>query len=84
MGENFWESTCLVKNYKNLNVFAYFFGKRIFFLTGCVEAVSEYLIDHVTIIAYAGIAFIAAQMLAIFLAFKFRHLATQVGLNSDI
>ena len=50
---------------------------------GCVEAVSEYLISHVTIIAYAGLAFIAAQMLAVFLAFKFRHLATKVGLNTD-
>ena len=47
---------------------------------GCTEAVSEYLIAHINLIAYVGLVYLVAQMCAAFLAFRLRHLAAKIGI----
>ena len=52
----------------------------VVFEKGCVEAVTEYLVGHINLIAYVGLAYLLSQMVAAFLAFRLRHLAEKVGI----
>jgi len=50
------------------------------FETGCVEAVSEYLITHINLIAYVALVYLLMEIIAAILAFRLRHLAVKIGI----